>query len=65
MSVRNALYMAALSAASHNAGLAAFAKRLRQAGKPAKVALVAVMRKLIVLANTLINQNRLWSPIAP
>lgn len=65
MSVRNALYMAALSAASHNAGLAHFAKRLRQAGKPAKVALVAVMRKLIVLANTLISQNRLWSPIAP
>jgi transposase len=65
MSVRNALYMAALSAASHNAGLAPFAKRLRQAGKPAKVALVAVMRKLIVLANTLISQNRLWSPIAP
>ena len=64
-SVRNAVYMAALSAASHNDGLAAFAKRLRQAGKPAKVVLVAVMRKLIILANTLINQNRLWSPIAP
>jgi transposase len=65
MSVRNAIYMAALSAASHNADLAAFSKRLRQAGKPAKLVLVAVMRKLIVLANTLINQNRLWSPIAP
>ena len=51
--------------ASHNADLTAFAKRLRQAGKPAKVVLVAVMRKLIILANTLINQNRLWSPIAP
>jgi transposase len=65
MSVRNAIYMAALSAASHNPGLAAFAKHLRRAGKPAKVALVAVMRKLIIMANTLINQNRLWSPIAP
>ncbi len=64
-SVRNAIYMAALSAASHNANLAAFAKHLRAAGKPAKVILVAVMRKLIVLANTLIDQNRLWSPIAP
>ncbi len=63
--VRNAVYMAALSASSHNPGLATFAKRLRQAGKPAKVVLVAVMRKLIILANTLINQNRLWSPIAP
>jgi transposase len=65
LGVRNAVYMAALSAASHNPGLTAFAKRLRQAGKPAKVVLVAVMRKLIILANTLINQNRLWSPIAP
>ncbi len=65
MSVRNALYMAALSAASHNPNLAAFAKQLRGAGKPAKVVLVAVMRKLVVLANTLINENRLWSPIAP
>lgn len=65
LGVRNAVYMAALSASSHNADLTAFAKRLRQAGKPAKVVLVAVMRKLIILANTLINQNRLWSPIAP
>lgn len=65
MSVRNALYMAALSAASHNANLAAVAKHMRQAGKPAKVVLVAVMRRLIVLANTLITENRLWSPIAP
>jgi transposase len=65
ISVRNAIYMAALSAANHNDGLATFARRLRQAGKPAKVVLVAVMRKLIVLANTLITQNRLWSPMAP
>lgn len=64
-SIRTATYMAALSASSHNGDLATFAKRLRQAGKPAKVVLVAVMRKLIVLANTLIAQNRLWSPIAP
>jgi len=65
LGVRNAVYMAALSASSHNADLTAFARRLRQAGKPAKVVLVAVMRKLIILANTLINQNRPWSPIAP
>ena len=65
LGVRNAVYMAALSASSHNADLTAFAIRLRQAGKPAKVVLVAVMRKLIILANTLINQNRPWSPIAP
>ena len=64
-SVRNAAYMAALSASRHNPDLAAFAKRLRKAGKRPKVILVAVMRKLVVLANTLITQNRLWSPIAP
>jgi transposase len=63
--VRNAAYMACLSASQHNPDLTAFAKRLRQAGKPAKLVLVAVMRKLIVLANTLIAQDRLWSPIAP
>lgn len=65
MPVRNAAYMAALSASRHNPDLAAFATRLTKAGKRPKVVLVAVMRKLIVLANTLITQNRLWSPIAP
>jgi transposase len=65
MPVRNAAYMAALSASRHNPDLAAFAKRLEKAGKRPKIVLVAVMRKLIVLANTLITQNRLWTPIAP
>lgn len=63
--VRNALYMAALSARRFNPDLAAFADRLKTRGKPPKLVLAAVMRKLIVLANTLINQNRLCSPIAP
>lgn len=63
--VRSAVYMASLSASRFNPGLAAFADRLEKAGKSAKVILVAVMRKLVVLANTLITQNRLWSPIAP
>ena len=65
MPVRNAAYMAAFSASRHNPDLAAFAKRLQSAGKRPKIVLVAVMRKLVVLANTLIKQNRLWSPIAP
>lgn len=63
--VRNALYMAALSASRFNPDLAAFADRLEGKGKKAKVILVAVMRKLVVLANTLVAQNRLWTPIAP
>jgi transposase len=49
--VRRALYMAALVAARSNHQLKAFYQRLRLAGKPAKVALTAVMRKLIVLMN--------------
>lgn len=62
---RHALYMAALSASRGQSHLAAFAARLRAAGKPAKVVHVAVMRKLVVLANTLIAQNRTWSPDPP
>jgi len=49
--VRRALYMAALSAARSNRHLREFYERLRAAGKPAKLALTAVMRKLIVLMN--------------
>ena len=53
--VRRALYMAALVAAHSNTQLKAFYQRLRAAGKPAKVALTAVMRKLIVLMNHLLK----------
>lgn len=50
-SVRNALYMAALSAIRHEPTLKAFYKRLKDQGKPSKVAIVAVMRKLIIWLN--------------
>ena len=53
--VRRALYMAALVAAHANRQLKAFYQRLRTAGKPAKVALTAVMRKLIVLMNHILK----------
>jgi transposase len=53
--VRRALYMAALVAAHSNRQLKEFYQRLRAAGKPAKVALTAVMRKLIVLMNHLLK----------
>ena len=53
--VRRALYMAALVAARSNKPLKEFYQRLRAAGKPAKVALTAVMRKLIVLMNHLLK----------
>jgi len=50
-----ALYMAALVAARSNRLLKAFYQRLRAANKPAKVALTAVMRKLIVLMNHILK----------
>jgi transposase len=53
--VRRALYMAALVAARSNRQLKAFYQRMRLAGKPAKVALTAVMRKLIVLMNHILK----------
>ena len=61
--VRRALYMAALSAARFNPALRAFHDRLIKKGKLAKVALTAVMRKLLVLANTLVRENRKWEPL--
>ena len=62
--VRRALYMAALSASKHNPILAPFYQRLRTRGKPAKVALTAVMRKLIEHANRLLAQPQNLSPCA-
>lgn len=53
--VRRALYMAALVAARSNTVLKTFYQRLRDAGKPAKVALTAVMRKLVVLMNQILK----------
>jgi transposase len=49
--VRLALYMSALTAARRNPQLSAFYQRLRAKGKPGKVALTAVMRKLLVYMN--------------
>lgn len=63
--VRRATYMPALSAIRHNRALAAFHRRLTEAGKPQKVAITAVMRKLIVLANALVRDDREWTPNAP
>jgi transposase len=60
--VRNALYMAAVTASRCNPDLKAFYGRLRAAGKAAKLALTAVMRKLVLLANTLIREDRHWTP---
>lgn len=58
--VRATLYMAALVATRHNVALRAFYQRLRTAGKPAKVALVAVMRKLLTIANAMLKHQTTW-----
>jgi transposase len=60
--VRHALYMPALVAMRLNPDLKANYERLKAAGKAAKVAITAIMRKLIVLANALIRDDREWSP---
>jgi transposase len=56
------LYLAALTAARYNPALHTFYSHLINNGKPKKLALIAVARKLLVLANTLIADNRVWSP---
>ena len=58
--VRRVIYLAALSAVRHNPGLARVYARLSTAGKAKKVALTAVARKLLILANALVSQDRLW-----
>ena len=60
--LRDALYMPALVAMRFNPDLKAIYDNLRAAGKPAKVALTALMRKLIELANTLVKADRIWIP---
>jgi transposase len=63
-SVRASLYMAALTASRRNPILTAFYRRLRLRGKPAKVALVAVMRKLLTILNAILKQRVPWNPSA-
>jgi transposase len=61
--VRAVLYMAALVATRRNEHIRDFYERLRAAGKPAKVALVACMRKLLVLCNSVLRSATPWRPI--
>ena len=60
--LRDALYMPALVAIRCNPDLKTKYDRLRDAGKPAKVAIVAVMRNLIEIANALVKADRKWAP---
>lgn len=60
--VRNALYMASISAIRFNPGIKNYYKRLRDAGKKAKVALVACMRKLLIVLNTMVKNKTTFDP---
>jgi transposase len=62
---RRALYMPALNAIRFIPEFKDKYQAMIKAGKPAKVAIVAIMRKLIILANALIRDKRKWAPASP
>jgi transposase len=62
-SVRGVLYMAALTAIRRGSPFRAFYERLTDRGRPKKVALVAVMRKLLVTLNAIVRSRTPWHPL--
>lgn len=59
--IRNILYIVAVGMArGYNPTMQEFYRRMRDAGKPAKVALIAVIRKIVVMLNAMIKRNSLW-----
>jgi transposase len=62
--LRHVMFQAALVASHHNPILKTFADRLRAAGKPHKVVITAVARKLVTIVNALIKSGQKWSPQA-
>jgi transposase len=63
--VRDALYMAALNAVRRDGSIKAFYQKLRTAGKPAKLALIAVARKLITTLNAMLRDRKPYLPPQP
>ena len=63
--VRSVLFLAAMAAARYNPVLKVFRERLRAAGKPPKVAIIAVARKLLTILNAMIRENNTWQPKTP
>lgn len=60
--VRAVLYMTTVSAIRFNPRIKPFAERLKQAGKPAKVVIVACMRKLLTIMNSIVKNDMPWNP---
>ena len=58
--VRQGIYMAALVASRHNPMIKTFYENLLERGKPKKVALVACMRKMLVILNAMVRDGRCW-----
>lgn len=63
--VRAVLYMATVSAMRFNSRIKPFAERLKLAGKPAKVVIVACMRKLLTIMNSILKNSTPWTPQQP
>ena len=62
--IRTTLYMATVAAATYNPVIKAFYQRLKAAGKPSKVVLVACMHKLIIILNAMVRTNTAWTTIS-
>lgn len=63
--MRQALYMAAVVAIAHNDRIKSYATSLRQRGKPAKLVITAVMRKLIIILNAILKDGQLTHAARP
>jgi len=63
--VRDALYMAALAAARSRSAFATFYKALRQAGKPPKLALIALARKILTVLNAMLRDQKPFQTAKP
>jgi transposase len=59
--LRHVIFQAALDASHHNPVLKAFADRLRAAGKPHKMVITAVARKLVTIVNALCKSRQKWA----
>ena len=63
--IRAVLYMGALVASRHNPVIRDFYQRLLAAGKPKKLALIACMRKLLVILNSMLKHGSPWRDLTP
>jgi len=63
--VRRMLFMCAVGLSRRSGLMGSFYRRLVAQGKNPKVAMTAMARKLVILANTLVAEDRPWQPTAP